>query len=93
MPPTVSESLNSESTQVSLIEAVPSQQHTVGAQGLRPKNAIRPNPSTTSESVPAQGWVFNDQGEVTLTAYSTFGNEIQRSTHKYQNTCSNRIYH
>jgi large exoprotein involved in heme utilization and adhesion len=64
LPPNVNESLNSESAQVGLIEAVPSQQQTVGANAIPPE---KPTP----EAVPAQGWVFNDKGEVTLTAYKT----------------------
>ncbi len=85
LPPNVNESLNSESAQVGLIEAVPSQQQTVGA------NNIRPNPSTISEAVPAQGWIFNDKGEVTLTAYSTSGNKIKRSGQQHPSTCKSGI--
>ncbi len=91
LPPNVNESLNSESAQVSLIETVPSQHHNVAAQGLRPKNAIRSNPSTTQEVVPAQGWVFNDQGKVTLTAYSTSDQEIKRSGQKHHSICKSGI--
>ena len=47
------------------------------------------NPST--EAVPAMGWVFNDKGEVTLTAYSTSNNEIQRPRQQHHNTCSSKI--
>jgi large exoprotein involved in heme utilization and adhesion len=85
LPPNVNESLNSESAQVGLIETVPSQQQIVG------ENDIHSNPAATSEPVPAQGWVFNDKGEVTLTAYSTSGNKIQRSQQQHHNACSSGI--
>ena len=84
LPPNVNEALNSEEAQVSLIEAVPSQQQKTEANGVPTENPI-------SEAVPAQGWVFNDKGEVTLTAYSTFDNEIQRSGKQHHNTCSSGI--
>jgi large exoprotein involved in heme utilization and adhesion len=85
LPPNVNESLNSESAQVGLIETVPSQQQIVG------ENDIHSNPAATSEPVPAQGWVFNDKGEVTLTAYSTSANKIQRSKQQHHNACSSGI--
>jgi large exoprotein involved in heme utilization and adhesion len=89
LPPNVNESLNSESAQVGLIEAVPSQQQTVGAFAKLPKAyGIRPNPSTISELVPAQGWVFNEEGEVTLTAYKTTNAEIKRSPPAIRSSCS-----
>jgi large exoprotein involved in heme utilization and adhesion len=89
LPPNVNESLNSESAQVGLIETVPSQQQTVGANGIRPNlNNIHPNPSTTPEVVPAQGWVFNDKGEVTLTAYKTTNTGRQSFPKTPINSCS-----
>jgi filamentous hemagglutinin family protein len=91
LPPTVNESLNSESAQVGLIETVTSQPQTVGANGIRPNpNKIRPNPSTTSEALPAQGWVFNDKGEVTLTAYKTTNTGRQSLPQTPINSCSAR---
>jgi filamentous hemagglutinin family protein len=89
LPPNVNESLNSESAQVGLIETVISQPQTVGANAIRPNpNNIRPNPSTTSEAVPAQGWVFNDKGEVTLTAYKTTNTGRQSLPQTPINSCS-----
>jgi filamentous hemagglutinin family protein len=99
LPPNVNESLNSESAQVGLIETVTSPPQAVGGNGDKPDGmaksttaaqTLRPNPSTT-EAVPAQGWVFNDKGEVTLTAYSTSGNKIQRSGQQQPSSCSSRI--
>jgi filamentous hemagglutinin family protein len=89
LPPSVNESLNSESAQVGLIEAVPSQQQTVGANGIRPNpKDIHPNLAATSEAVPAQGWVFNDKGEVTLTAYKTTNTGRQSFPKTPMNSCS-----
>ena len=89
LPPTVSESVNNESTQVGLIEPVPSARRgdkVTGGQGEEINNQA-------TEAVPAQGWVFNDRGEVTLTAYSTSSNKTQGSGQKYQNTCQSKIAH
>jgi filamentous hemagglutinin family protein len=97
LPPNVNESLNSESAQVGLIETVTSQPQTVGENGDKPDGmaksttaaqTLRPNPSTTPEAVPAQGWVFNDKGEVTLTAYKTTNTEIKRSPPATNSSCS-----
>ena len=77
--------LNSNTVRVGLVEPIPSQDQTVDT------NAIRPNPSTTTEAVPAMGWVFNDQGEVTLTAYATPDTKIKRSRQQHNSTCSSVI--
>ncbi len=84
LPPTVSESLNSEAAQVNLIEPVPSGRR--GDEETRGQGEQFDNPST--EAVPAQGWVFNDKGEVTLTAYKTTNTEIKRSSQATSNSCS-----
>ena len=81
LPPNVNESLNSESTQVGLIETVPSQQQKVTAKNIPSNNSI-------AEAVPAMGWVFNDKGEVTLTAYSNTDTEIKRSHQAIPDSCS-----
>ena len=47
--------------------------------------------TSTEAAVPAMGWVFNDKGEVTLTAYSTFGNQRQRPEQQERNTCKSGI--
>ncbi|MDJ0572201.1 MAG: S-layer family protein [Pleurocapsa sp. MO_192.B19] len=82
LPPTVSESLNSEAAQVDLVEAVPSRRRGDGVTGGQGENI------TTEEAVPAMGWVFNDRGEVTLTAYKTTNTEIKRSPQVKSNSCS-----
>ncbi len=81
LPPNVNESLNSESAQVGLIETVPSPQQKVGANNIPSDNSI-------PEAVPAMGWVFNDKGEVTLTAYSNTDTEIKRSPQAIPDSCS-----
>ena len=84
LPPSVNESLNSESTQVNLIPTVPSVQQKAENQNVSQENS-------TEKSSPAMGWVFNDKGEVTLTAYSTSDDKIKRSGQKYQGTCNSRL--
>ena len=84
-PPNPNETLNSNTVRVGLVEPVPSQDQTVDM------NAIRPNPSTIPEAIPAMGWVFNDQGKVTLTAYATTNTKIKRSRQQHNSTCSSGI--
>ena len=90
LPPNVNESVNSESSQVSLIEPLP-QTFSYKKEGARVKGNGIPKENSTAEVVPAMGWVFNDRGEVTLTAYSTSDQEIQRSGQEHQTTCKSRI--
>ena len=78
LPPNPTETLNSESARVDLIEPVPS---------TNGREVKQNNSNNSTESVPAQGWVFNDRGEVTLTAYATSANQIQRSGQKNSSTC------
>jgi len=85
LPPTVNEALNSESSEVGLIEAVPSQRQTGEANNISADLPI-------SEATPAMGWVFNDRGEVTLTAHATSNTKTQRPGQQNQNTCSSGIY-
>ncbi|WP_258556179.1 hypothetical protein, partial [Fischerella thermalis] len=37
------------------------------------------NQSTTQQIIPAQGWVFNEKGEVVLTAYDPNASNPQRT--------------
>ncbi|MGK7898731.1 MAG: beta strand repeat-containing protein, partial [Xenococcus sp. (in: cyanobacteria)] len=92
LPPNPHETLNSDEEQVDLVDLVqpgPLPRQTVGANGIRPNNP-RPEKST-SELVPARGWIFNDKGEVTLTSYKTANTEIRQSQPKNLPTCSNGI--
>ena len=91
LPPTVSESVNSESTQVGLIEPVPSGSGGAKEQGSR--GEVTQIDNTSTEAIPAQGWVFNDRGEVTLTAYSTSDNKIKRAEQQYSSSCQSEILH
>ena len=82
LPPNVIEAINSEEIQVGLVEAVPSQQKKVEVNGISIDNP------PISEAVPAQGWVFNEKGEVTLTAYNPTNTGVQRSQPTPINSCS-----
>jgi len=81
LPPTVNEALNSESSQVGLIKAVPSQR-----QAGEANNISADNP--TPEVKPAMGWVFSDKGEVTLTAHANTDTNIKRSPQQTSSSCS-----
>ena len=71
VPPNPTESLNSDLVKVGLVEPVDSQEE-------REVQRETTN-SKAKEAVPAMGWVFNDKGEVTLTAYSTTDAKNKRS--------------
>jgi large exoprotein involved in heme utilization and adhesion len=72
LPPNLSDDLSGETTQVGLVKPAPS----IVAEGPAQKTSsgIAPNENQTSNIenpiVPAQGWSFNDKGEVVLTAYN-----------------------
>jgi filamentous hemagglutinin family protein len=72
LPPNLSDDLSGESTQVGLVKPAPS----VVAEGQAQKisSGVAPNENQTAKIenpiVPAQGWSFNDNGEVVLTAYN-----------------------
>ena len=91
LPPSVNESVNSESTQVGLIEPLPSGSGGAKEQGSR--GEVTQIDNTSTEAIPAQGWVFNDRGEVTLTAYSTSDNQIKRAEQQYSSSCQSEILH
>ena len=84
LPANPNENFNSDRIRVGLVEPVPSGQPL--ANGIRPTN-MTPETSTP-KAVPAMGWIFNDRGEVTLTAYPTTGTEIQRSPQQLSSACS-----
>jgi filamentous hemagglutinin family protein len=69
LPPSLSQDLNSESTQVGLVEPT-----NLSAATPEPKSASKetsPLPLSSTKIVPAQGWVYNAKGEVVLVAYNS----------------------
>jgi filamentous hemagglutinin family protein len=69
LPPSVTEDLSSDAVQVGLVEPVPPQNKPIEGKTIAPA-------STSIE--PAQGWIFNEKGEVVLTAYNPNVTEAQR---------------
>jgi filamentous hemagglutinin family protein len=72
LPSNPSEILNSEGVRVDLVEPAPIKER---EQGLRETPEQR---SIKNPIVPANGWVFNDKGEVVLTAYNPNNAQPQR---------------
>lgn len=81
LPSNLSADFSSEAVQVGLVEPVSSPEIEAQAQraSLDTSSTQNPKPPRKTESeqrkiqnpiVPAQGWVFNDKGEVVLTAYN-----------------------
>jgi filamentous hemagglutinin family protein len=69
LPPSLSQDLNGESTQVGLVEPT-----NLSATTPEPKpNSKQAGvlPQSSSQIAPAQGWVYNDKGEVVLVAYNS----------------------
>ncbi len=69
LPPNLSQDLNGESTQVGLVEPV-----NLSAEKPEPKSNSKPASSvakSSSQIAPAQGWVYNNKGEVVLVAYNS----------------------
>lgn len=71
LPPSPNDALSSEATGVGLVEPAPMESRGAlerGSRGAGEKTGS--TPSTPKPIMPAQGWVFNDKGEVVLTAYN-----------------------
>jgi filamentous hemagglutinin family protein len=72
LPPNLSDDLSGESTQVGLVKPAPS--IVAERQAQKTSSGVAPNENQTSNIenpiVPAQGWSFNDKGDVVLTAYN-----------------------
>ncbi len=79
LPPSLSEDLSSEATQVRLVEPAPMESRETGEQRNREAEAKN---STQKPIIPARGWIFNDKGEVVLVAYDTTKSGVQRYRHK-----------
>ncbi|MBO3457341.1 S-layer family protein [Aetokthonos hydrillicola Thurmond2011] len=79
LPPSPNEALSNEGVRSHWIEAT-STAHSL-SQETKPSQASIPNPKpqTLNQVVPAQGWVFNNKGQVVLTAYDPTSNGSQRS--------------
>ena len=75
LPPNPHETLNSDDEQVGLVEPVPLRQ----GEEIKLEDNDSHSEKSTAELVPAQGWIFNDKGEVTLTSYKTPNTEIKPS--------------
>ncbi len=84
IPQNPNETLSSDEVRVGLVEPVPSRQEDgeTGRLGEDNNNSI-----SSEQLVPAQGWVFNDEGKVMLTAYKTTDITTQRDL-STPNSCS-----
>ena len=87
LPPNPHETLNSDEEQIGLVEPVLLRQ----GEEIRIEKNDTSTEKSTSELVPAQGWIFNDNGEVTLTSYKTDNTEIRKSQPKNIPNCFNGI--
>jgi filamentous hemagglutinin family protein len=71
LPTTPNETLNSDNVRVDLLQPVASSGNSRSA-------TIKPATTVTATRVPAQGWIFNDKGQVVLTAYDPTNTGSQR---------------
>ncbi|WP_186227592.1 two-partner secretion domain-containing protein [[Scytonema hofmanni] UTEX B 1581] len=71
LPTTPNETLSSNNVRVDLLQPVAS-------SGNSPSATIKPATTVTARRVPAQGWIFNDKGQVVLTAYDPTNTGSQR---------------
>jgi filamentous hemagglutinin family protein len=78
LPPSPNESTSSDAVRVDLVEPAPVEDKKPGEQ--RRRGAEEKTKSSVSKPiVPAQGWIFDKNGEVMLTAYDPTGTGDQRS--------------
>jgi filamentous hemagglutinin family protein len=80
LPPNINEDLSSEAVQVGLVEPVP-------IQSRQTEETKISTPATSTAIEPVQGWIFNEKGQVVLTAYNPTVTEPQRLPSKSA-TCS-----
>ncbi|NEU73049.1 S-layer family protein, partial [Hassallia byssoidea VB512170] len=71
LPTTPNQTLSSDNVRVDLLQPV--------ASNGNSRAAIKPATNPTATRVPAQGWIFNDKGQVVLTAYDPTNTGSQRS--------------
>jgi hypothetical protein len=74
LPPTISENLNSQAIAVGLIDPAPSSVSQAENQAIASENL----PLAQNQIAPAQGWIFNQKGEVMLVAYDPTVTDSQR---------------
>ena len=83
LPPNPTENLESDRITVGLVEPLP-------REGETERQGEERGEDIAAARVPAMGWVFNDKGEVTLTAYSNTDAERERSP-QHHTTCQSNI--
>ena len=74
-PPSPNETLTGNNIQVDLVKPVTPGENSQSANIHQPKTF----PIGGHDIIPAQGWIFNNKGEVVLTAYESTGNIPQRN--------------
>jgi large exoprotein involved in heme utilization and adhesion len=76
LPPSPSQDLSSEATQVKLVEPVQASNGTQNNPGTQEKTSVL---NSVPEAIaPAQGWVYNKKGQVVLVAYDPTVTGAQR---------------
>jgi filamentous hemagglutinin family protein len=68
VPGSVNLSLSSDATQVDLVEPVLREAGVASTQPPSSRLSITPQQSTEPKITPAQGWIYNDRGEIVLVA-------------------------
>jgi filamentous hemagglutinin family protein len=71
LPTSPNETLSSNNVRVDLLQPVAS-------YGNSPSATVKPATTVTATRVPAQGWIFNNKGQVVLTAYDPTNTGSQR---------------
>ena len=87
LPPNPTDDLSSEATQVGLVEPVPFTEATQLSEKTEDSQPIKTKKK--QEIIPAQGWVFNEKGEVVLTAYNPTVTAPQRLKFKPEECVNN----
>ncbi len=70
LPPSLSEDLSSDATQVGLVEPAPMENRgAIEQESREAEDKTSSSSSVPTPIIPARGWVFNEKGEVVLVAY------------------------
>ena len=78
LPPQPTDALSPEATQIGLVEPAPFQEESNITQAIENENNQPTQSKKKKTIIPAQGWVFNEKGEVVLTAHNPTATNSQR---------------
>ena len=82
LPPSSSQSFNSNWVDVDLLQPILPQEESPSESNKESDSVDSPDDSSQNPFVPAEGWVVNEKGEVFLVAYKSTNANTQRQNNR-----------